>query len=121
MTNEYEDNESDLDENGEESHTFVTQFDPRPHAEAPIVPGAAERVQKELNRVKRHLDLTKTAWPEHKDTLEYDDDFAETMKEKQARKVLTTQFTPESTKPQISAQEQQLEKLMDSSPIAKIA
>jgi hypothetical protein len=36
MTEEYKDNESDLDENGEESHTFVTQFEPRKHRSAPL-------------------------------------------------------------------------------------
>jgi hypothetical protein len=122
MTNEYEDNESDLDENGDESHTFVTQFDPRPHNKAPIVPGAAERVQHELNRVERHLDLTKTAQIQCKDTtLEYDEDFTETIKERQARKILATQFTPEPIKLTVGTQQQQLEQLMDSSPLAKVA
>jgi hypothetical protein len=121
MTNEYEDNESDLDENGEESHTFVTQFDPRPHNEAPIMPGAAERVKNELNRVERHLNLTKTVQIQHKDTWECNDDFAETIKEQQARKLLETQFTRMPEQPTIGTQERNLEQLMDSSPIAKLA
>ena len=121
MTNEYEDNESDLNENRDKSHTFITQFDPRPHNEAPIMPGAAERVQHELNRVERHLDLTKTTQIQCEDTLDYDKDFTETFKERQARKILATQFTPEPIKQTVGTQEQQLEKLMDSSPLAKVA
>jgi hypothetical protein len=125
MTNEYEDNESDLDKNGDESHTFVTQFDPRNHTEAPIVEGVAEHVQNELNRVEKHLDLTKTAQTRHEDTLDTLDsheDFAETAKEQQARKLLEMQFAQTQAKPTIRAQNQQkLEKIMDSSPLAKIA
>jgi gag-polyprotein putative aspartyl protease len=120
MTNEYEDNESDLDENGEESHTFVTQFDPRPHHEAPMVPGAAERVQNELHRVEKHLDLTKTAQFRHADTLDHEDDFKEIVKEQQARRLLETQFT--ETKPTIATQDQRdLEEIMDSSLLTKLA
>ena len=93
MTDEYEDNESDLDENGEESHTFVTQFKPRKHRSAPLPEGATKHIQNKLNRVKKHLNLTKTAQRQQSDTLEYDEDFMETVKEQQARRLLETQFT----------------------------
>jgi hypothetical protein len=121
MTEEYEDNESDLGDDGEESHTFVTQFNPRKHRSAPLPEGAAERVKNELNRVEKHLDLTKTAQVQHADTLENDDDFVETIKKKQAQRVLEMQFTLEPIKTTIRTQEQQLELLMDSSPLAKLA
>ena len=121
MTDEYEDNESDLDENGEESHTFVTQFEPRKHRSAPLPEGATKRIQNELNRVERHLDLTKTAQLQRTDTLEYDEGFAETIKEQQARRFLETKFTQTPEKPTIGIQEQKLEQLMDSSPLTKLA
>ena len=102
MTDEYEDNESDLDENGEESHTFVTQFEPCKHRSAPLPEGATKRIENELNRVEKHLDLTKTAQLQHEDTLENnDDDFAETIKEQQARRFIETQFTQTLEKPAI--------------------
>ena len=121
MTDEYEDNKSDLDEDGEESHTFVTQFEPRKHRSAPLPEGATKHIQNELNRVKKHLDLTKTAQLQQTDTLEYDNNFTETMKEQQARRFLETQFTQTLEKPTIGSQERKLEQLMDSSPLAKLA
>jgi hypothetical protein len=117
MTEEYED--EDPLPGQKESHTFVTTYEPRKHRSAPLPEGAAERVRNELNRVERHLDLTKTA--QQPDTIMNDDDFAETIKEQQARKLLETQFTPTTTKPTIGAQEQRLEEIINSSPLAKLA
>ena len=115
MTEEYED--EDPPPGQKESHTFVTAYEPRKHRSAPLPEGAAERVKNELNRVERHLDLTKTARHSNTNT----DDFAETIKEQQARKLLETQFTQTTPKPTIGTQEQQLEDLMNSSPLAKLA
>jgi hypothetical protein len=95
MTGEYED--EDPLPGQKESHTFVTTYEPRKHRSAPLPEGAAERVRNELNRVERHLDLTKTA--RHQNTIRNDDDFAETIKEQQARKLLETQFTQTTPKP----------------------
>jgi hypothetical protein len=117
MTEEYED--EDPLPGQDESHTFITQFDPRKHQSAPLPEGTVERVKNELNRVERHLDLTKTA--QHHNTATIDDDFAETIKEQQARKLLETQFAQMLEKPTIGIQEQKLEQLMDSSPLAKLA
>jgi hypothetical protein len=116
MTEEYEDNKEDLDENGEESHTFVTQYDPRKQPSAPLPQGAAERVKNELNKVEKYLDLTKTA--QLPINYAYQDDFTETIKEKQARKIIETQFT--STPAQTTKAQKQLEQIMDSSPLTKI-
>jgi Asp-tRNA(Asn)/Glu-tRNA(Gln) amidotransferase B subunit len=116
MTEEYEDEDPLLGQ--DESHTFVTQFDPRKHRSAPLPEGAVERIKNELNRVERHLDLTKTT--QHHDTATIDDDFAETIKEQQARKLLEMQFAQMPEKPTIGIQEQKLEQLMDSSPLAKL-
>ena len=104
MTEEYED--EDPPPGQKESHTFVTAYEPQKHRSAPLPEGAAERVRNELNRVEKYLDLTKTA--QHPDTLENEDDFAETIKEQQARKLLETQFTQTTNKPTIGTQEQQL-------------
>ena len=90
MTEEYED--EDPLPGQKESHTFITTYEPRKHRSTPLPEGAAERIKNELNRVERHLDLTKTT--QHPTTLQLDkDDFAETIKEQQARKLLETQFT----------------------------
>jgi hypothetical protein len=51
-----------------------------------------ECIKNELNWVEKYLDLTKTAQiPQHKESP--NDDFAETIKEQQAREVMETQFT----------------------------
>ena len=68
--------------------------------------------------MEKYLDLTKTA--HLKTDYSSEDNFAETIKEQQARRVTETQFT-QSTLPTISTQEQNFEQLMDSSPLAKIA
>jgi hypothetical protein len=107
MTDEYEDNESILGDDGEESHTFVTQFDPRKHQSAPLPEGTAEHVKNELNSVEKHLDLMKTA--QNHDIATVDDDFTETVKEQQARKLLEMQFAQASEKPTIGTPEQDLE------------
>jgi hypothetical protein len=117
MTDEYED--EDPLPGQQESHTFVTMYEPRKHRSAPLPEGAAERVKNDLNRVEKHLDLTKTA--QHHDTTMNNDDFVETVKEQHARKLLETQFTQPLEKPTIGTQEQNLERLMDSSPLAKLA
>ena len=58
MPGEYEDD--DPLPGQQEDHTFVTTFEPRKHRLVPLPPGAEERIKKELNRVERDLDLTKT-------------------------------------------------------------
>jgi hypothetical protein len=55
---EYEDN--DPPPGTTEEHTFVTTFQPRETLPTPTPPGVQERIQKELNRVEKYLDLTKT-------------------------------------------------------------
>jgi Reverse transcriptase (RNA-dependent DNA polymerase) len=117
MTEEYED--EDPRPGQKESHTFITTYEPRKHRSAPLPEGAAERVKNELNRVERHLDLTKTA--QHPSTTMNNDDFAKTIKEQQARKLLETQFTQMPNELTIGTQEQRLEKLMNSSPLTKLA
>jgi hypothetical protein len=117
MTEEYED--EDPQPRQKESHTFVTTYEPRKHRSAPLPEGAAERVKNELNRVERYLDLTKTA--QYQDTTMNNDDFAETFKEQQARKLLEMQFTQTTNKPTIGTQEQRLEEIINSSPLAKLA
>jgi hypothetical protein len=117
MTEEYED--EDPPPGQKESHTFVTTFDHRKHRSAPLLEGAAECIKNELNRVEKHLDLTKTAQNHNIATI--DNDFAETVKEQQARKLLETQFAQAPEKPTIGTQERDLERLMDSSPLTKVA
>ena len=74
-----------------------------------------------MDRVEKHLDLTKTAQYQNPITDDVED-FAETIKEQQARKLLETQFAQTPEKPTIGTQDQQrLEEIMDSSPIAKLA
>jgi hypothetical protein len=102
MTEEYED--EDPQPGQEERHTFVTTYEPRKHRSVPLPEGTAKRVKNKLNRVERHLDLTKTA--RHSSTTMNDDDFAKTIKEQQARKLLEMQFTPTPNKPTIGTQEQ---------------
>ena len=114
---EYEENKSVLGE--EEDHTFVTTFNQRKHQSAPLPEGATECIKNELNRVEKHLDLTKTT--QHHDMTTINDDFAETRKEQQARKLLETQFTQAPERPTTGIQEQELEQLMDLSPLAKLA
>jgi hypothetical protein len=81
MPGKYEDD--DLEPGQEEEHTFVTTLEPLPHQEVPTVPGTEECVQNELNQVERYLNLTKTA--QLQDNNLFDDDFAKTIKEQQAR------------------------------------
>jgi hypothetical protein len=114
MNDEYEDNESILGDNSEESHTFVTTYNSRKHRSAPLPEGAAERIKNELNKVEKFLNLTKTVQLPINHT--YRDDFTETKKEQQARHVMETRFTMPTT-----TETEQLERLMDSSPLAKIA
>jgi hypothetical protein len=118
LTEEYKD--EDPLPRQEESHTFITTYEPRKHRSAPLPEGAAERIKNELNKVERYLDLTKTA--QRPNTIRNEDDFAETIKEQQARKLLETQFAQTPEKPTIGTQEQrELEDIMDSSPLAKLA
>ena len=117
MTDEYKD--EDPPPGQKESHTFVTTYEPRKHRSAPLPEGAAKRVANELNRVEKYLDLTKTA--RHPDTLENEDDFAETIKEQHTRKLLETQFAQTRNKLTIGTQERQLENIINSSPLAKVA
>jgi hypothetical protein len=120
LTGEYEDD--DPEPRQKESHTFVTTFDPRKHWSAPLPPGAQECIQNELNQVEKYLDLTKTTQMPRTDQL-LGDDFAETMKEQQARHVMQTQFTPPEPPPatETNTRNQQFEQLIESSPLAKIA
>jgi hypothetical protein len=114
MMEEYED--EDPLPGQEESHTFVTMYEPRKHRSTPLPEGAAERIKNELNRVEKHLDLTKTAR-----LSTNNDDFTETIKKQQARKLLETQFAQTPQKLTIGTQERRLEEIMNSSPLAKIA
>jgi heme oxygenase len=100
-----------------EDHTFTTTTEPTEPELAPRPKGAAERVKNELNQIERHLDLTQTALQPYKE----DDDFAETFKEQQARKILETQFTKPPTTSNMANQERKLEAAINSSPLTKIA
>ena len=121
LTNEYETTDPPLGK--EESHTFVTTHEPREHQSAPLSNGAADRIKAKLNRVEKYLDLTKTAQRQH--TLEYEDnfadDFAETIKEQQARKLQETQFAQETSVSTTETRQQRLEDVINSSPLAKLA
>jgi hypothetical protein len=102
-----------------EDHTFVTIFDQRKHRSAPLPLGALERIKNELNQVEKYLDLTKTA---QSTDQSLEEDFAETMKEQQARYVMQTQFTPDMpSETKIKTQEQQFEHLIKLFPLATIA
>jgi hypothetical protein len=103
----------------DEDHTFVTTFEPRKHRSAPLPPGAEECIKNELNQVEQHLDLTKTTQPQGNHSLE--DDFPETIKEQQVRRVMETQFEQNTPPTTIGTQEQNFEQLIESSPLAKIA
>jgi hypothetical protein len=117
LSEEYED--EDPLPGQKENHTFMTTYEPRKHRSTPLPEDAVERVKNELNRVEKYLDLTKTA--QHPNTTMDDEDFAETIKEQQARKLLETQFTQTPNKPTIETKEQHLEELINSSPLAKVA
>jgi hypothetical protein len=89
-------------------------------------PGAKECIKNELNWVENHLDLTKTAQAiqTHQSKRSPGEDFTETIKKQQARYVMAIQFTPpleppSKTKPK--TQSQQLEEIMKSSPLARLA
>ena len=115
MSREYEDD--DPLPGQEEDHTFVTTYEPRKHRSTLLPPGAVECIKNELNWVEKYLNLTRTAQTDHA----FEDDFAETIKEQQARWVIETQFTPSAPPMTVGTQEQKLEQLMDTSPLAKIA
>ena len=101
----------------QENHTFITTYEPRKHRSAPLPPGAPECIQSELNQIEKYLDLTKTTQIPQADPLP-DEDFVETAKEQQARRVLQMQFTPNPLK---EIPDTQIERIMESSPLAKIA
>ena len=94
LNGEYEDD--DPPPGTTEKHTFVTTFQPRETPPTPTPPRAQEHIQKELNRVEKYLDLTKTVqtrqMPENDNFP--NEDFVETTKEQQARYVMQTQFVP---------------------------
>ena len=81
MPGEYEDDDPKPGQT--EDHTFVTTFDPQKHRSALLPTGAQERIQTELNKVEKYLDLTKTAQMSQTDHSQ-NEDFTETMKEQQA-------------------------------------
>jgi hypothetical protein len=81
MLGEYEDD--DPLPGQKEDHTFVTTYEPRKHRSAPLPPGAEECIKNELNQVEKYLNLTMTA--QLQTDQPFEDDFAETIKEQQAR------------------------------------
>ena len=107
----------------------MTTFQPREQPLPPTPPGAQEHIQKELNQVEKYLDLTKTAQTRQTPVAENfpNKDFAESIKEKQARYVMQTQFTPlpppdaKLTKSKEENRQQEIETQIESSPLTKLA